>query len=75
MNYIGLIIDTFGSLRDEEQEFQYDITNICFICGFDRYKTFNKHQIHPLSRETLDKAAEVKHGRSGFEQHIEVRKP
>ena len=32
----GIIIDNFGTLREEEKEFRHDIQNICFICGNDR---------------------------------------
>ena len=39
--YIGIIIDTFSMLRDQENEKIKDIRQICFICGqnkevFDR---------------------------------------
>mmetsp|Transcript_7631 Transcript_7631/g.6911 ORF Transcript_7631/g.6911 Transcript_7631/m.6911 type:complete len:271 (+) Transcript_7631:1554-2366(+) len=44
----GIIIDTFGTLRDEDKNYHHDIENICFICGYDR--------------ETLDKASDVKNG-------------
>ena len=32
----GLIVDTFGSLRDETYKYQYDKKNICFICQLSR---------------------------------------
>jgi hypothetical protein len=32
----GIIIDTFGSLREELQDFLDDQENYCFICGYDR---------------------------------------
>lgn len=44
----GIIIDTFGSLRDDAKEFKDDIEDFCFICGFDK--------------ETLDKVSERKNG-------------
>jgi hypothetical protein len=31
----GIIIDTFGSLREELQRYKHDLDNFCFICGFD----------------------------------------
>jgi len=45
---LGIIIDTFGELRDEEKKFVYDIENVCFVCGWDR--------------ETLEKYSEGKNG-------------
>ena len=33
----GIIIDTFGQLREQEGEKNEDIREKCFICGFDRY--------------------------------------
>ena len=32
----GLIVDTFGSLRDETYEYENDRKNICFICQLSR---------------------------------------
>jgi hypothetical protein len=32
----GLIVDTFSSLRKEQEEFDEDSKNICFICGLER---------------------------------------
>jgi len=32
----GIIIDTFGSLREEKKERQEDTTEVCFICGMDK---------------------------------------
>lgn len=37
----GLIIDNFGSLREEDKQFNQNINNLCFICGFDK-ETFEK---------------------------------
>lgn len=34
----GIIIDTFGELRDEKQARQRDIEQNCFICGNDRFQ-------------------------------------
>ena len=34
---LGIIIDNFGILRDEEKKFRFDVQNICFICGYDRF--------------------------------------
>lgn len=33
----GIIIDTFGSLRDEKVEKDKDMKTKCFICGLERY--------------------------------------
>lgn len=38
----GVIIDTFGDLRQEKQEKDYTLRNTCFICGLDRTKFDNK---------------------------------
>jgi len=38
----GVIIDTFGDLRQEKQEKDYTLRNTCFICGLDRAKFDNK---------------------------------
>ena len=40
----GLIVDTFSSLRNEEEEFQDDSENICFICGLER-ETIEKYYV------------------------------
>lgn len=32
----GIIIDTFGTLREELNKFNFDLENYCFICGFDK---------------------------------------
>lgn len=34
----GIIIDTFGSLKEDLEQKEQDVENICFICGFDREK-------------------------------------
>lgn len=44
----GIIIDTFGSIREEDKIFNEDINTICFICGYDK--------------ETIDRAFEKKDG-------------
>jgi inositol 1,4,5-triphosphate receptor type 1 len=31
----GVIIDTFGDLRQEKQEKDYTLKNTCFICGMN----------------------------------------
>ena len=33
---LGIIIDTFGSLREELDDYEKDLSNYCFICGFDK---------------------------------------
>ena len=32
----GIIVDTFGQLRDERTEIENDINNVCFVCGEER---------------------------------------
>lgn len=44
----GIIIDTFGSLRDEEKEYSENIKEFCFVCGYNR--------------EMLDKVSQNKNG-------------
>lgn len=34
----GIIIDTFGTLREELNKYTFDLGNFCFICGFDKEK-------------------------------------
>ena len=50
----GLIVDTFISIRKEQEDISKDLKNICFICGSEReeieiYYTgkegFKKHQV------------------------------
>ena len=31
-----IIIDTFASLRDEKEDFKFDMNNVCFICSIER---------------------------------------
>jgi len=33
---VGIIIDTFGVLREQSNERIEDMENYCFICGIDR---------------------------------------
>ena len=44
----GIIIDTFGTLREKLNKFNFDLENYCFICGFDR--------------ETIEKASRNQRG-------------
>ena len=44
----GMIIDAFGSLRDEKNYNEEDQKNVCFICGiyraeFEKHTNFEKH--------------------------------
>jgi hypothetical protein len=32
----GIIVDTFSELRDERNEREFDMNNVCFICGKSR---------------------------------------
>ncbi len=34
----GIILDTFGELRDERKQKIHDIEDICFICGINSYE-------------------------------------
>ena len=40
----GIIIDTFGDLRDKEQEKKKDIEEKCFICGIEKYSYIFKNK-------------------------------
>lgn len=53
----GIIIDTFGSLREEESEKIRDIEDKCYICG--NLKT------------TFDRLSDSSAG-GGFDQHIKI---
>jgi len=49
----GIIIDNFAKLRNEESDMNYELTNVCTICGlnrdeiekiYDKFgKTYNDH--------------------------------
>ena len=43
--FSGIIIDTFGSLRDLQQIKNKDRDEICFICGFSREEFDRKSEI------------------------------
>ena len=55
----GLIVDTFSTIRNNFEKFNYDLNNVCFICGMNREEIekiyrgkngFNEHlQDHNLS--------------------------
>ena len=32
----GIIIDQFGTLREDLAKYTFDLDNYCFICGFDK---------------------------------------
>eukprot|EP00743_Colponemidia_sp_Colp-15_P005611 GILK01006033.1.p1 GENE.GILK01006033.1~~GILK01006033.1.p1 ORF type:complete len:1199 (+),score=216.20 GILK01006033.1:264-3860(+) len=38
----GIIIDTFGELRDERRAIEEDIKCRCFVCGIDKYEFDNR---------------------------------
>ena len=48
LTFVGIIIDTFAVLREEEEKKKNDFENYCFICGIDR--------------DTLDKKSDNKKG-------------
>lgn len=41
----GIIIDTFGELRETLKEYKEDLKNLCFICGIDK-ETIEKESIN-----------------------------
>jgi hypothetical protein len=43
--FFGIIIDTFGELRDTKAEKEADAANRCFICGVDRFE-YDKRAPH-----------------------------
>lgn len=43
--FFGIIIDTFGELRDSKAEREADAANRCFICGIDRFE-YDKRAPH-----------------------------
>eukprot|EP00828_Plagiopyla_frontata_P048512 TRINITY_DN931_c0_g1_i2.p2 TRINITY_DN931_c0_g1~~TRINITY_DN931_c0_g1_i2.p2 ORF type:complete len:237 (-),score=42.50 TRINITY_DN931_c0_g1_i2:215-925(-) len=51
---LGIIIDQFSTLRENEKNYQEDKNNICFICGFDREtleKLGNKGYTHHIKED------------------------
>ena len=40
----GLIVDSFGKLRDDTDKFENDKNNICFICQISRDKCLLKNK-------------------------------
>lgn len=40
----GIIIDTFGDLREKKNETLHQIKNICFICGKDKNQINVQHK-------------------------------
>ena len=66
----GVIIDTFGDLRQEKQENDYTLKNTCFICGnyfkpASHFKNIKiNHVIIGLDRSNFDNKNVT------FEQHI-----
>ena len=44
----GIIIDTFGSLREELSTYTNDLTSFCFICGYDK-ETIEKESTNQIS--------------------------
>ena len=44
MNIVqGIIIDTFASLRNQNEEDEADLQNKCFVCGLDK-SLFDKNE-------------------------------
>lgn len=39
----GIIIDTFGLLREEDERSKKDIHEKCFICGISKYNPASDH--------------------------------
>ena len=35
--FSGIIIDTFGELRDEMNDWTYDTTYNCHVCGLNKF--------------------------------------
>ena len=51
---LGIIIDQFSTLRDNNNSYNEDKTSICFICGFDREtleKLGNKGYTHHIKED------------------------
>lgn len=62
----GIIIDTFGSLREEENEKLRDKEDNCFICGNLKFFLF----ILNLLRAVFDRNSSQSSG--GFQEHIKI---
>jgi hypothetical protein len=41
--FLGIIVDTFGQLRDAKELFENDYNNVCFMCQTTRDKATTKH--------------------------------
>lgn len=46
--FLGVIIDKFGSLREEESQKQRDIDGFCFICGHSKFNLIHSFYIYLL---------------------------
>lgn len=55
--FIGIIIDTFGTLRSKKMDRETDQNEICFICGLD------KHEVDKRTSRSTE---------SGFSHHRQV---
>lgn len=66
--FAGIIIDTFGSLREKDKEKDEDVRDKCFVCGNDRY-IYNNDSVFNFIRETFDRKTELK---GGFIGHIKI---
>lgn len=54
-NFAGIIIDTFGSLREDENEKNIDIKEHCFICGNEKYVFRDDEEfIHLIERHLIE---------------------
>ena len=45
---LAIIIDMFGGLREELNEYQEDLSSKCFICGYDK-ETIEKESINQIT--------------------------
>ena len=54
----GIIIDTFGQLREEQSKIMQQKKNFCFMCGIDK-------------RRFEMEALKHRHAHNGFADHIE----
>jgi inositol 1,4,5-triphosphate receptor type 1 len=49
----GIIIDTFGELRDELNDRDKDAKTVCFICGLTKWQVEKKGQDFQRHKKTV----------------------
>mmetsp|Transcript_33274 Transcript_33274/g.53603 ORF Transcript_33274/g.53603 Transcript_33274/m.53603 type:complete len:2908 (+) Transcript_33274:214-8937(+) len=66
----GIIIDTFGSLREEQHEREAQLTNFCFICNLPRADFDSISFEYKQKQDELPQGRTTREFKSGFLYHI-----